>query len=192
MGFYDGIDNNPAATDRGSFVRAGHYLVRIDRIRSGTSQNHSCDYVAIDMTVLHDYDDGDTPMMVNPETERPKDWVPDQKGPHRVGEQISAQFLAKHKSAKGNYKAFIANAVGASDKEVDAGFCLKIEQDELLNGSVVELNNRMIEKKDGGPFTKVWAVRRVEEDELSRVLPEEVVNRYFPEGLVPTGPDSDN
>ncbi len=182
MGFYDGIEKESAATDRGSYVRAGHYLALINRVRSGTSTKHSCDYVAIDMTVLAVMD-GDTPMMINPETGKPKDWVVDPKGVHREGEDISAQFLGKFASAKRNYKAFVANSVGVTEAEVTPAFCAQVEKDELLAGEVIELNNRMIEKKDGGPFTKVWAVRPVPASEFSTKLSESAADRFFPEGF---------
>lgn len=184
MGFYDGIEKETAASDRGSYTRAGRYLALINRVRSGHSENHSCDYVAVDMTILHDFGDGDRPMMVNPETSNPKDWVADPKGFHRTGEDVSTQFMSKHKSAKRNYKAFIANAVGVPEAQVTPTFCAQVESDELLAGEVVELNNRMIELKgNGGPFTKVWVVRPVPASEFAPVLSDAVANRYFPEGF---------
>lgn len=181
MGFYDGIDKEQAASDRGAFTRAGHYLALVNRIRSGTSTKHSCDYVASDMTILHVFDDGDSPIIEGPGG--PKDWQPDPKGKHYVGEDVSAQFLGKFASAKRNYKAFIGNAVGVPEAQVTPEFCARVEKDELLSGEVIELNNRMIEKKDGGPFTKVWAVRSVPASEFSKLLDEKVAARYFPEGF---------
>ncbi len=183
MGFYDGIEKEDAATDRGAFVRAGRYLALINRVRSGHSDKHTCDYVAIDMTILHDFGDGEKSVIVNPETNNLKDWIEDPKGFHRAGEDVSVQFMGKHKSAKRNYKAFIANAVGVPEGQVDPAFCAQVESDELLSGEVIELNNRMIELKSGGPFTKVWAVRPVPASEFSKVLDEKVISRFYPDGL---------
>jgi len=183
MGFYDGIDGEQAANDLGAWGRAGHYLVLLSRIRSGVSVKNSCDFVAADMTVLHAHDDSDKPMMVNPATEAPKDWVADPKGMHYIGEEISVQFLAKYQSAKRNYKAFIGNAVGVPEAQVTPQFCAQVESENLLGGEVLELNNRMIAKKDGGPFTKVWCVRAVPASEFAKVLDPKVAERYFPEGF---------
>jgi len=183
MSFYEGIEKESAATDRGAFMRAGRYLAVINRIRSGRSDRHSCDYVAVDMTILHAYDDGERSMIVNPESGNIKDWVEDPKGLHRAGEDVSVQFMSKYVSAKRNYKAFVANAVGVTENDINPEFCRRVEEDELLSGEVVELNNRMIEKKDGGPFTKVWVVRPVPASEFSEVLAEAVAKRHFPEGF---------
>ena len=183
MGFYDGIENETAASDRGAYTRAGRYLALINRVRSGNSTKHSCDYVAIDMTIVHSFGDGELPMMVNPETGNIKDWVEDPKGYHRNGEDVSVQFMAKHKSAKRNYKAFIANSVGVPEAKVDNAFCALVESDELLAGEVIELNNRMIELKSGAPFTKVWSVRAVPASEFATVLDAKVIERFYPEGL---------
>lgn len=183
MGFYDNIENEDAATDRGAYVRAGRYLALINRVRSGESKKHSCDYVAVDMTIIKNFGDGDPPMIVNPATGSNKDWVEDPKGHHREGEDISAQFLAKWPSAKRNYKAFIGNAVGVPEKQVTPKFCQDVEEGGLLAGEIVELNNRMIEKKDDAPFTKVVVVRPVPASEYSEQLADAIIERFFPEGF---------
>lgn len=179
MGFYDGIEKEDAASDLGAFMRAGHYLAMITRVRSGASKKHSCDYVAFDMRVLHVYDDGDTPMVIKEGGTGNKDWTTDTKGKHYAGEEVSVQFLAKFVSAKRNAKAFFANAVGVGEGEITPDFCAQVEKKELLSGEVLEINNRMIEKKDGGPFTKIWAVRAVESDEFSKVIDAAVLERYL-------------
>ncbi len=183
MGFYDGIEKESAAGDSGSYVRAGRYLALITRVRSGTSKKHGCDTVSVDMTVIKDFGDGDKSMIVNPETGNLKDWVVDPKGAHREGEDISALFMSKYASAKRNYKAFIGNAVGVPEDQVTPTFCAQVESDELLAGEVIELNNRMIEKQDGGPFTKVWCVRPVPASEFSEQIDEKIVERFFPDGF---------
>lgn len=179
MGFYDGIEKEDAANDLGAFMRAGHYLAMLTRVRSGTSKKHSCDYVAFDMRVLHVYVDGDTPMVIKEGGTGNKDWTPDTKGQHYAGEEVSAQFLGKFVSAKRNAKAFFANAVGVVESEVTPDFCALIEKDELLSGEILEMKNRMIEKKDGGPFTKIWVVRAVESEEFSKVIDPAVLARYL-------------
>lgn len=183
MGFYDGIEKESAAKDFGAFLRSGHYLARINRLRSGTSEKHSCDFAAVDVTILHVFDDGQKPMIVNPDTGNCKDWVDDPKGFHTPGEEASTQFLGKHKSSKRNFKAFVARAVGVDAEQIDAAFCGQVEQNELLNGEVVEMNNRMIEKKDGGPITKIWVVRPVPASEFSKILEPKIAKRFFPDGF---------
>ena len=179
MGFYDGIEKEDAASDLGAFMRAGHYLAMVTRIRSGTSKKHSCDYVAFDLRVLHVYPDGDTPMVIKEGGTGNKDWANDSKGRHYAGEEVSVQFLGKFVSAKRNAKAFFANAVGVDEASVTPDFCARVEKEQLLSGEVLEMNNRMIEKKDGGPFTKIWAVRAVESEEFSKVIDAAVLERYL-------------
>lgn len=182
MGFYDGIEKEQAAGDLGAFVRAGHYLAMIERIRSGQTREN-IDFVAVDMRILHVFNDGDTPKVIDPKTGVVTDWIDDPKGQHRVGEQVSVQYLAKFDSSKRNYKAFIANSVGVSADEVTPAFCAKVESSELLSGQVIEMNNRMIETKAKKPFTRVWAVRSVEASEYSEKISEEIAEMYFPDGF---------
>lgn len=184
MGFYDGIEKETAAGDLGAFVRAGHYLALVQRIRSGQTREGKHDFVAIDMRILHVFEiDSDTPKIIDPTTGVVTDWIDDPKGLHQAGEEVSVQFNGKFDSAKRNYKAFIANAVGVSTDEVTPAFCSQVEEDELLSGEVVELSNRMIETRAKKPFTKVWAVRPVPASEYSEVIDEEIAGMYFPEGF---------
>ena len=108
MGFYDGIEKEQAAGDLGAFVRAGHYLAMIERIRSGQTRE-SVDFVAVDMRILHVYSDSDTPKMIDPKTGAASDWIDDPKGLHKEGEQVCVHLLAKWPSAKRNSNPFGAN-----------------------------------------------------------------------------------
>lgn len=182
MGFYDGIEKEQAAGDLGAFVRAGHYLAMIERIRSGKTREN-IDFVAVDMRILLVYSDSDTPKIIDPKTGVVTDWIDDPKGLHKAGEQVSVQYLAKFDSAKRNYKAFVANSVGVGADEVTSAFCANVEENQLLSGEVVEMNNRMIETKAKKPFTRVWAVRPVPASEYSEKLDADIVEMYFPEGF---------
>jgi len=183
MGFYDELENEQAAGQRGSFPRAGNYLVLINRLRSGTSKADGCDYAAIDVTVLMVLPGGAVPMVVNPKTGNIKDWVEDPKGHNIVGEDVSLLYQRKYKSARGNFKAFLANATGIPADSLTGEQSKQIEEAQLLSGEVVEMTNVMIEKKDGGPFTKTWCKRVVDAAEYAEVLDPAVVSRYFPEGI---------
>jgi hypothetical protein len=183
MGFYDDIDKEQAAGSRGEYARAGNYLFLITRLRSGTSKKDSSDYAAFDGIVLAVLPGGETPMIVNPATGNPKDWVEDPRGHNVVGEEVSISFMRKWQSARRNFKAFIANAVGVPPSEITPSQCQQVEDDQLLAGEVVQLKNTMTDKKDGAPFTKTWCVRRVEAAEYAEVLDPAVIERFFPEGI---------
>lgn len=183
MGFYDEIEKEEAAGARGEFNRAGNYLILVNRLRSGTSEKDGSDFAAIDATILQVLPGGAMPMMINPATNNTKDWVEDPRGQNIVGEDISILYLRKYQSARRNFKAFLANAVGIPPASLTGDQCKQIEEGQLLSGEVLELTNVTIEKKDGGPFTKVWCKRRVDAAEYSEVLDPAVVSRYFPEGI---------
>ena len=52
MGMFGGIANTPANQQGGNYIRPGHYIMRLDRVKAGTSQQGSGDFVAIEMTTL--------------------------------------------------------------------------------------------------------------------------------------------
>ena len=182
MGFFDPIDNTEAASNQGNyaFARAGHYIALIERLRTGVSKKHSCDYSAFDLRVLHVYDGGSEPMVKDEATGR---WVPDPKGFHEPGEAISVQFMAKYSSAVRNSKAFLMGCTGYLESQITSALCAQLEQDQLLAGVAIELNNSMIELQNGNPFTKVWCVRSVPAVELRDTLSPEVAQRFFPGGF---------
>lgn len=180
MGFYRKMEDVQAAGDRGNYTRAGHYLAIINRVRSGESQADNIDYAAVDMTVLHTFDDGDTPM--HAPGDNPKEWAEDPQGWHKPGEDIGVLYSSKFKSARPNFKAFIANALGVETDQITGKLCEEIESDDLLGGVVVELKNRMIAKSDGGPFTKVWCMRSVPAVEFAEILDEAVIEKHWPDG----------
>ncbi len=181
MSIYENIDKEKAASDFGAFARAGHYLALIHRLRSGNSTRHGCGVASVDMSVVHTFPDGDVPMIA---PEQPKKWVPDPKSFHKPGEQISACFLAKNQSAKRNLKAFLARALEEDENEITPTICTKIETENLLEGTVIELTNRMVQKSnDGGPFTKIWVARVVKAEEYSKLIAPDIAQRFFPKGF---------
>lgn len=183
MGLFKDIESERAATDRTPFARAGHYLARIDRMREGEGQVDGIGYVAFDLTVLHVYPDGETPK-TSPQNE-PRKWTDQgEDGWHKPGQEMTVFYKASWKSAQANLKAFIANAAGLEDHDVTEEACAKISANKLLEGEVVELQNRVVEiKKSGAPFTRIWCVRRVEGAEYCNIVSDEVAAKFFPDGF---------
>lgn len=180
---FSGMDGTRPAGQGLPFLAAGHYFARIERTRAGYSEQQSCDFAAIDLTILHLFDDGEHPVIV-PDKSKPRDWKSlGEGGWHRPGQEVSVSYFSKFKSSKGNLKAFLMNAAGATSDQMNDENTAKIFEKGLLNGVVVELNNRVIEKGDGGPFTKVWCVREVPASEYCNVLSEEIAGRFFPDGF---------
>lgn len=180
---FNGIENEEAARDFGKWMVAGHYLARIERVRADHSEKHNCDYVAVDMTILHTFEDGELPVIAG--EQGPKDWKTlSREAWHRPGTSASVQYLGKYKSAKRNLKAFLANATGENQSAITEAACAEIVGDNLLAGTIVELTNTVIAKQnDGGPFTKVWCNREVPASECATVLEPEIAKRFFPDGF---------
>lgn len=183
MGFYDGIKDAKAASDRSPMIRAGHYLGRVDRVRSSNSRKGH-PYVAFDVTILHVYPDGDTPMML-PEGATPDatNWVEDPKGKHSIGDSATLMWNSQFESAAGNYKTCLANALGISTDDITEELCAQIEKENLLAGTVLDIPVQIVETKAKRPFTKPWITSEVPASEYQNILTEATAQRFFPEGF---------
>lgn len=177
MGIFDNVENTQAANSGGNYIRPGHYLARVDRIKSGTSQTGAGDFVAVEMTVLEALPDGDVPVNENFEKLGEDQW-------HRAGEQVSHVLMAKHQSFLGNFKALVANIGGIAEAEVTRERCEAVT-DGLFDGLLVEVRARTIKTKSRGtPFTVVTYVREVPAQEVSERVDVETLSRVLGPGAI--------
>lgn len=170
MGMFSGIEKVKPSANGGSYVKPGHYFLRIDRVKAGDSQQGSGAFVAIEMTVLGVFPDGD-PVLDEGFNIVPDSW-------HRPGETVTHLMMQKHASFQANYKAFVANVGGIPEEKVSETHCVQVTEG-LFEGLIVEVRARTIKTRKGSPFTVVGYSRevppsevksRVDVDALTKVL----------------------
>lgn len=174
MGMFDGVEKAKASFDS-NYVRRGHYYALINRVKADQTRNGD-KFVAIEMTILHTFGDGDGKELQGPEVDLADKW-------HAPGEDTSQLLMAKQDTFLGNFKAFIANVMGVSDTEIDSKTCEEATDpnNQPMAGKVIELNNRVIKTRAGKDFTKVNYRREVPVAEFANVIDREVLNRYVPD-----------
>jgi hypothetical protein len=163
MGMFTGVEGAKASFDA-KYLGEGHYLLRIDRIKAGRSRQQK-DFLAVEMTVLYAFPDGDGPK---------EKW-------HRTGEAVSHMMMADHDSFKGNVKALVANLTGCHESEVTENDCEAVCGDaQPFSGLVAEVRARNILTRAQKLFTKISYVRKFPAGELQDMLSEQVLTTYFP------------
>ena len=151
MGMFSGISNARARFDQ-NYAKQGHYLVRIDRVKADQNWKRQ-DYVAVEMTVLHVYEDGQGD---------PTQW-------HKVGENISDVM------SSGSATNADVEEVGEQEAEVVCS------ESQPLAGLVMEIVNREIMTKQNQKLIVTVAYRGLATAaELGTVLAPEVIEQHFP------------
>lgn len=175
------IDFSGVGDAKGSFdavyAGRGHYLLRIDKVKTDKTRK-SKKFVAVEMTVLHTFPDGDG---ANDPTAMGQ-W-------HQPGANVSDIMMADSDYFLGDLKTFIANVAGIPLAEVTPERCHQVtdpEGPQPFTGLVVEMKNRLkptkptAEKPNGGTFTKRTYVREWKASEFINVLGEKVIETQFP------------
>jgi len=173
---FSGIRDAKMSTDS-NYARRGHYLAMITKMKADETRAGD-DFVAVEMTILHTFEDGDGKDLQGSDDARPEDtW-------HRPGEDMSHLMMAKHDSFLGNLKACIANVLDVEPAEVTEEACIEATDPDgaqPMAGRVVELKNRVITTRAGKPFTKVSYAREVDPSEYAEVIDQKVLARYVPD-----------
>lgn len=161
--FGGGALKNAKARVDSNWIRPGHYLMRIDRVKLDQNRKDET-MMFIEMTPVHVYDNDDG-------------------AGHRVGEAVSHGLMKKHDAFLGNVKAFLAAAMGCPAEEIGEDEILAVLDDDegVLNGTVVEVFAKEIVTKANRPFTSVKYRREVPALELLEILSEETQKLYFPD-----------
>lgn len=189
MGIYDRVDSAPPPATTTPFIRTGHYLGLIARIRSGKSADtRKGEFVAMDLNIIHTYTDGDPPVITEPG--KPTEWKPDPKGFHQPGEEVTIWYSEQKAWGMSHYRELIAQILGCKFAEVTGAICAQIEQETAagrgLAGLIVELRNPLLKLKGkdnafnaGAPFTRAHVVRVVPADEALKLVTPEIARRFF-------------
>lgn len=171
MGMFDNIENTQSSSNGGSYVKPGHYIARVDRVKAGVSQQDGGEFVAIEMTVVETLPDGDIPVDGDFNLLSAEAW-------HRPGENVSHLLMAKHASFQANFKAFVGNVGGLAESDIGKQHCEAVTNG-LFEGLFVEVRARTVKTRRGSPFTVVGYSRevppeevqeRVDGDQLARVI----------------------
>ena len=176
MGMFDNIEDAQTSSNGGSYVKPGHYLARIDRVKAGISQQDKKEFVAIEMTVLASLPDGDIPVDADFSLQTKDAW-------HRSGENVSHLLMSKHASFQSNFKAFVANVGGIPEGDIQKSHCEKVT-DGCFEGLFVEVRARTIKTRAGNPFTVVGYSREVPPSEISERVDEETLARVLGPGKI--------
>lgn len=125
------------ATFQANYIKAGHYVVRIDAIKYGNNRKKE-EMVVIEMTIAHIFE-GDQ---------------------HKVEEEVSKVYNSKHDMTPGNLKAMFAALLGREPESVPADqwkkICMKIVgEQQPLRGMFSEIKARNTVTKSGQDYTIV-------------------------------------
>lgn len=173
---FSGVGDAKASFDA-VYCGRGHYLLRIDNVK--TDQNRTKRrFVAVEMTVLHTFDDGDGHI----DTAIKSTW-------HQPGASVSDIMMQDSDYFLGDLKAFIANVAGISQAEVTPKRCSQVTDPkgpQPFAGLVVEMRNRQkptrptTQNPQGGVFTKRTYVREWKASEFSELLSDKILDIHFP------------
>lgn len=177
MGMFDGIENAATNNSGGTNLTAGHYIMRVDRIKAGESQQGKGGFMAVEMTVLAVLPGGDVPLDENFQPLGREAW-------HHVGQSVSDVMMSHWPSFKGNVKAMVANIGGIDPKDVTQERCEQVTNG-LFDGLFIELRAKTIKTKNSGkPFTKVSYLREVEPADLKARVSAEDLDSVLGEGKI--------
>jgi hypothetical protein len=173
---FDNIENTQSSSNGGSYVKPGHYLARIDRVKAGISQQDGGEFVAIEMTILDALPDGDIPVDKDFNLLSADAW-------HRPGENVSHLLMAKHASFQANYKAFVGNVGGLPESTITKQHCEAVTEG-LFEGLFVEVRARTVKTRRGNPFTVVGYSREVPPEEIAERVDVESLARVLGPGVI--------
>jgi hypothetical protein len=173
---FDGIESPEIKASRDSnYLRRGHYLVRIDRVKSDkTRPPKNRPFVAIETTVVHTFADGDGRDLQGQMDQLDQQW-------HKPGDTPSQLLMADMDTFLPNIKSFVSNVMAVPESQVTVEACNEMcSEENPLGGMVVEVNNRMIKTTAGNDFTKINWVREWRPSEFSKVVDVDLLEALFP------------
>jgi hypothetical protein len=182
---FDGIDSARTSQDS-NYIRPGHYLMRIDRIKADTNQKGQ-PFLATELTVLHVFSSAEADKVG--------------ESAHTPGESVTDMKMKHHQSFLGNVRAMLAGIEGMAVEELQrqlaqsgdtvASYAVKLcGQDQPYAGMLVEVYAKQIMTRpkhnapNGTPFTKVTYRREVRASELASIMAPEALQMFFGNGLL--------
>lgn len=167
MGIFKGLKDAKAAQG-GNYERIGHYLERIDKVKTDTSRK-GAEFLAIEKTVVRVIDNAQG------------------KG-HTLGESVTHMFTMKKEYAEttlGNIKAMIAAILALPPDQVtdEVGEMISSERQPLA-GMLIEVNNQTITTKKMTLFTQVRYLHSFAPDKALKLLTPEEIARFYPDNFL--------
>jgi len=157
MGIFDGIAEAKAGGEYGDYERGGHYLQRIDALKTGKSRK-GAGFFVVEKTIIHVFDDDDG------------------KG-HRIGEEVSHMIMVGDYFLR-DIKRLVVTILECDDDEISpAQMEALCAGDQPLAGMIVECKNRMVKTKADKDFTKIKYVGSWTPEEAAEVLDAELLAR---------------
>lgn len=170
-GVFSGMKEAKPSFDS-NWEREGHYWSVINRVKLDQSRKKDT-FVCFEKTVL---------LCLAPD---------DVARPHKPGEEISHALWAKHESFLGNMKSALGSIMDIPAADVGEEEALMVcDDDQPLQGTVVENYNRIIKTKEkGNDFTRVEYRREVPASEVwaaveEGLIPRHIADAAFPDGLL--------
>lgn len=151
------------ASFQANYIRAGHYLFRLDKIELGQSRALKT-FMAVNLTTVY---------IVSPSG------MPTE---HKVGESCT-HMIMYNDSFLGNVKAMISHLLEVPPDEIGLEECMAlVAPDQPLAGKVIEVfaDTKPMKKNPSAVFTNVVYKRMVPPDECIRILPAHTQSVYFP------------
>lgn len=144
-----------------NYLKAGHYLVRLDIAKQDVTRK-GIPFVALEFTVVHVYDAEE----------------PDR---HGLGESVTHFLDSTNDYFLGEIKGFMVAALGCAETEVEAEMCHEVvADDQPLAGFFLEVDCRdRTSNKTGKPYTVIRYKRRVDQDELVRIMDPRAVEMFM-------------
>lgn len=169
MGLFDKVESARPKVDA-SYIRAGNYLARIDRVKQGESRKKD-PFVAIEMTVLK---------------------CLEREGgvePHKPGESVSQLYMHKSDYFDSEVKAFVMAVTGCSEGEVTPAACEQVCDPKVqpLANVVVEFHAKTRMTKLGKNITVVafkraipYSVLKAKDKPNGGLLDDAEIARFIP------------
>ena len=151
MGMFKNV-KNAKANFGANYEREGKYIMFVRRVKLDQNKDEDW-FVAVEKVCVACIDPMDEPK------------------PHRPGEQCSHLFCNYGKgkaSFLANFKGMIMQVFDVPEDEIDEEACDLITSDEQpMAGMFVEMQNKQVTTKAGGPFTRIKYLRSIPVEEIA-------------------------
>lgn len=175
---FDDVDKAKTNGDRGNRPVPGHYIMLLDRVKSGVSEKKKGPYVAIEMRNLLTLQDGDIPVNEQFESLGSEAW-------HRPGEMVTQVLMARNEMFLSNFKTFVHKVGGYAENAIDKALCEKVTGEGILNGLFIEWRCRPQKTvKDGKLFNALYYEREVSAKEVLQRVPRETLDMVLGPGVI--------
>lgn len=156
-----------ASTGSSNYLRAGDYVVRIDKCHTFESRKKN-KLAAIDMTILHVLEEGN-----------------DDSKPHMVGEPVNWCVKFGSDFFLPNLKQFCQAVLGMDSSNEENEYDEALEEvfgaENPLAGTCIQIQGIPQMSKEGNPYIKNVFRKAFSFTEIAEILPADQISRFFPD-----------